>query len=366
MNRRGFVLPLVLLSLALMGALAGAVMLGSRLRWQSGKRSLEALQAHAVAESEVARLIAGWDPLLADSMLVGAVAAIPASSPGHGISAADSVMRLGQGLYLVGAVGLRTAADGTLLARDGIAELIRLESPTLPDSMAVSTAGPLDVTDAGQIDGIDHVPSGWTGWCPAPAAPGAGVMAAIGPSIGAHCTSGSCISGGPPIATDSALSAAVIHQRGAMSFSELLAAADHRVGGTILSVGPVVTGGRCSITDSLNWGDPSAPSAPCGSFFPVIEAAPGTIITSGQGQGLLLATGALELAGNAAFSGVVLAAGPMLVRDQARVTGLVMAEDSLLVAGSAIVERSRCVMARVSRGAARPGKRVSRGWFRWN
>lgn len=366
MNRRGFVLPLVLLSLALMGALAGAVMLGSRLRWQSGKRSLEALQAHSAAESEVARLIASWDPLLADSLVVGGIAAIPAGSTGHGLAAADSVMRLGQGLYLARSIGLRTAADGTLLARDGVAELIRLESPSLPDSMAVAAAGPVDVADSGQIDGTDHVPSGWTGWCPAPAAPGVGVLAAVGPSVGAHCTSGPCITGAPSIATDSALSSTVLQQRGAMSFSDLLAVADHRVGGTLSNLGPAVTGGRCTTTDSLNWGDPAAPSAPCGRFFPVIEAAPGTIVTSGQGQGLLLATGTLELAGDATFSGVVLATGPIIVRDQARVTGLVVTGDSLLVTGSALVERSRCVIGRVTRGAARPGRRVSRGWFRWD
>ncbi len=366
MNRRGFVLPLVLLSLALMGALAGAVMLGSRLRWQSGKRSLEALQAHSAAESEVARLVARWDPLLADSMVVGRIAAIPAGSTGQGIAAADSVMRLGQGLYLVRSVGLRTAADGTLLARDGVAELIRLESPSLPDSMAVATAGAVDVADAGRIDGSDHVPSGWTGYCPAPAAVGVGVLTAGGPSIGAHCTSGPCITGAPSIAPDSAFSSAVVQQRGAMSMSDLLAAADHRVGGTLSNVGPLVTGGRCTTADSLNWGDPAAPSAACGGYFPVIAAAPGTILSSGQGQGLLLATGALELAGNASFSGVVLATGPLVVRDQARVTGLIVTDDSLLVAGSAIVERSRCVIARVIRGVARPGKRVSRGWFRWD
>lgn len=366
MNRRGFVLPLVLLTLALLGALAGAVMLGSRLRWQSGRRTLDALQAHALADSEVGRLIAAWDPLLADSMAVGAVAAMPAGSAGHGLSAADSLMRLGQGLYLVRSIGLRTAADGSLLARDGTAELVRLQSPAIPDSMAVATAGPVDVIDAGVVDGGDHVPPGWTGWCPAPAAPAAGIIAAVGLSVGSHCTAGPCMAGAPPLAIDSTLSALVLHQRGTLTVSELRLVADHRVGGTISSLGPTVTSGGCVITDSLNWGDPGTPSAPCGSFFPVVEAAPGTIISSGQGQGLLIATGSLVLAGDAEFSGVVLATGPLLVRDQARVTGLVMAEDTLVVAGSAVVERSRCVTARVGRGAARPGRPVSRGWFRWN
>ncbi len=366
MNRRGFVLPLVLLTLALMAALAGAVLLVSRLRWQSGQRGLEAMQARTLAESEIDLMLASWDPVLADSMPLGASVAIPARSAGPGLMAFDSLMRLGQGLYLARSVGVRSTADGTPLARNGIAELVRLLAPTLPDSMAVAAAGPVDVSAMGQVDGDDHVPTGWTGLCAVPGPSGSGAMAGPGVPVRALCSAGPCIVGAPAIGLDSALTAARLRQLGPVSLADLLLVADHRVDGTISGLRPAVAGGVCTQSDSLNWGDPASASAPCGGFFPVIEAAPGTRIISGQGQGLLLAMGSLELAGDAAFTGVVLATGPIVVRDQARVTGLVLAEDSLLVTGSAVVERSRCATTRATHGAARPGNPVGRGWFRWD
>lgn len=366
MNRRGFALPLVLLTLALIGALAAAVMVLAHLRWLSGKRLLEATQAHSLAESEVAHAIAAWDPLLADSMPIGTVAALPGGSWGPGLTAFDSLMRLGHGLYLVRSVGVRSTAAGGLLARDGVAELVRLVAPTLPDSVAVGTAGPVDVSGTGQVDGGDHVPSGWTGWCPPPGPAGIAVSAAPGAAVSASCSAGPCIVGAPAIGLDSALSTVALSRLGGVSLADLMLAADHRVSGTISGPRPMVTSGACVLSDSLNWGDPSAVTSPCGGFFPVIVADPGTRIVTGQGQGLLLAIGPLELAGDAAFTGVILAAGPIIVRDQARVTGLVLAQDSLQVTGAGVVERSRCVTARVTLGAARPGVHVSRGWFRWD
>jgi hypothetical protein len=253
-----------------------------------------------------------------------------------------------------------------LLARDGIAELVRLLAPTLPDSMAVAAAGPVDISGGGGVDGGDHVPAGWTGWCPAPSAPGTGVIAAVAAPVHAGCGSGPCIVGAPPVALDTALTGASLSRLGPLTQSDLFLSADHRVSGLIAALQPRVTGGACVLGDSLNWGDPATPGSPCSRYFPVISAAPGTVIVSGTGQGLLLAAGSLELAGDAAFTGVILAAGPLIVHDQARVTGLIMAQDSLTVSGTAIVERSRCAVDRIGRGAARPGNHVTRGWLRWD
>lgn len=365
MNRRGFTLPVALFTMALLGALASAVLLLALLRWRSGQRSLYALEARTLAESELDRVTAEWDPLRADSLSVGSVIAVPSGVAGRGLTAFDSLMRLGEGLFLVRSVAVRSVAGGPLLARDGVAELVRLIAPRLPDSMAVAALGPVEIAGAGQVDGGDHIPAGWTGVCGAPAAPGAGVMAGAGVALRALCGGGSCLRGSPPAGVDSALTPATIGRLGAMTLAELLAAADHRVSGALGGVRPTVTAGACVQSDSLNWGDPASPSSRCGRFFPVIEARPGTRLVSGQGQGVLLATGALELAGDAAFTGVVVALGPVVIRDRARVTGVVVAGDSLVVAGAAVIERSRCAVARALRGAARPGRRVERGWFRW-
>lgn len=366
MNRHGFTLPLTLITLALMGALACGVLLLAGLRWQSGARSLQAFQARTLAESEVDRLIATWDPLQAESMLVGAVVSVPAHPAGPGLAAFDSLMRLGRALYLVRSIGVRSTSDGAILARDGVAGLVRLLAPSLPDTIAVESMGPVTVSAAGQVDGDDHIPTGWAGACGAPATPATGVMAGAATPVQALCGGGSCIRGAPPIAFDSTLTVPRLSQLGVLDVASLVGMADHRIGGTLAGIRPAVAGGVCVQGDSLNWGDPGAVGSPCGGFFPVIAAAPASRIAGGQGQGILVATGSLELAGDAAFTGVVIAAGPLVMQDQARVTGLVVTLDSLVVTGSALIERSRCALGRALAGAARPGSQVDRGWFRWD
>ena len=118
MNRRGFTLPLALLTLVLMGALACGVLLSARLRWLSGSRTVEALQARTLAESEIDRLTAEWDPLRAESLAIGGTVAIPPAGPGPGLAAFDSLLRLGQGLYLVRSTGTQSHR-GRIAARAG-------------------------------------------------------------------------------------------------------------------------------------------------------------------------------------------------------------------------------------------------------
>jgi hypothetical protein len=366
MNRRGFTLPVALLTMALMGALAGAVMLIARLRWQSGQRSLEAFQARMAAESEVERLRAAWDPLRADSVAIGSIVAVPSAISGRGIAAYDSLIRLGHGLFLIRSAGIRSTADGAVLAREEAAGLVRLLAPRLPDSIAVVATAPVDVVGTGLVDGDDQVPAGWNGLCTVPGPPGIAVMAAPGTPIHALCGGGACIHGSPAIAVDSAQTNLALAQLGPATLADLVGHADHRVGGTLASIQPAVSGGSCVQGDSLNWGDPASVSTPCSGYFPVIAAAPATRILSGQGQGVLVATGPLELSGNASFTGVVIARGAIVVRNQARITGLLVALDSALVEDAAVIERSRCAIGRALRGAARPSNRVERSWFRWD
>ncbi|MEO8115525.1 MAG: hypothetical protein ABI655_14150 [Phenylobacterium sp.] len=365
MNRRGFTLPLALLTLALMGALACAVMLSARLRWLSGARTIEALQARTLAESEVERMTAAWDPLRAESLAIGGVVALPAAISGQGLVAFDSLLRLGRGLYLVRSTGVRATADGSLLAREGVAGLVRLRAPSLPDSMAVEAAGPVAILAAGLVDGDDHIPAGWSGVCNAPAASATGVLAGLTAPVQPACSSGPCIHGAPPVAVDSTVTTGSLNRFGTVAFGDLVAMADHHVSGTLSGPGPATSAGVCTQSDSLNWGDPLTMAAPCGGYFPVVIAAPATRILGGTGQGLLVATGALELGGDLAFSGVVIAAGPVLIHDQARITGVVLTQDSLTVSGSALIERSRCATTRALLGGARP-RPLDRSWFRWD
>lgn len=366
MNRRGVALPLTMLALLLLGALASLVLLSARMRWLSGMRGLEALQARLHAEGEADRVVARWDPIRADSMAVGSVEAIPPAVAVPGLIATDSLLRLGAGLYLVRTVGARIDADGAMRARDGVARLVRLLSAVVPDSAASFAAGPSMVVDAALVDGGDVVPAGWSGLCAAPSSLGEGIIHAPAAPPSAGCTAGPCIAGSPATAPDTTLSAARLGQLGPLSLTDVVQGADHAVAGTALTVAPALSGAGCDRTDSLNWGDPSAPSAACGGYFPVIVAAPGTRLAGGHAQGILVGLGGLEFSNDFEFDGVVLARGPLVLRDQSRVLGVVLAADSLRVEGTAQLLRSTCAVRRSVAGGARPFRAVERGWFRWD
>jgi hypothetical protein len=359
-------LPLTLLALLVLMALAGLVTLSARIRWLSGERALESLQARLHAESQVERGVANWDPLRFDTMAVGSVLPLPMAPAPPRLASSDSLLRLGLGLYLVRTSATRRAADGAVLTRDGAARLVRLLAPSLPDTAAVLAAGSGDVTGLGLVDGTDAVPAGWAGRCSPPGAQGVGI--ATGPSslVGQSCSGGPCVTGTPPVGPDSTLTPGRLVQLGPVSLSELQRAADHRVAGTIGGVGPSVAAGACVLGDSLNWGDPLGLASPCSGYFPIIEAAPGTDFAGGHGQGVLIGSGSLTLSGNADFTGIVVGAGPVILRDQARVTGMLVALDSFRVEGLAGIRRSGCAIRRALTGSARPIREVERGWFRWN
>jgi len=365
MNRRGAALLVVVAGVLLLSALASGIFALARLRHRGGDAILWSSAARLAAEGEVERIHATWDPVLAETLPVGHVAPVMDGARGRGVSSKDSLLRLGAVLYLLRAVGERRAADGSLLARDGVARLVRLEAPRFPAGQAVLAAGPVTVGEWPLADGADRTPSGWSGVCPAPAADGAGVRAAATAPVSVTCLSGTCLSGAPPLALDSALGPATLEQFGPLSLGELVAGTDHEVGGTVASVAPVESAGRCVAEDPLNWGDPGDVAGPCGRYFPVIRALPGTRIEGGAGQGVLIGTGALELAGDFTFSGVVVARGPVTLGDRARVTGTLITLDSLGLQGTARVERSACVIARAEAGAARPYKGVVGGWSPW-
>jgi hypothetical protein len=364
MNRRGAALLIVVAGILLLSALASGIFALARLRHRSGEAILWSTAARIAAEGEVERARASWDPMLAETLTVGSAAPLASAARGRGVSSQDSLVRLGAVLYLLRAVGERRAADGALLAREGVARLVHLKAPQVPAGQAVLAAGPLTVGESSVVDGADRAPPAWSAVCPAPGADGAGVRAASTAPVTIACT-GACLNGAPPLALDSALTLANLLQFGPMSLAELAAGADHEVGGTVASVGPVETLGQCASEDPLNWGDPQDVSRPCGRHLPVVRALPGTRVEGGVGQGVLIGTGALELAGDLAFHGVVVAGGPLTLRDRARVIGTLITADSLRLQGTATVERSVCAIARAQAGAARPAGSVAGGWFLW-
>lgn len=365
MNQRGAALPMVIAGLLGISALAAAGYTLARLRWLEGESALRSTAARLAAAGAVERALAQWDVTVAETLAAGQAVAIPSAARGRGVTTYDSLIHLGAGLYLVRSVGERRDAGGSLLARAAVARLARLATPLVSDSQAVLSAGPVTVEGSPTVDGSDQAPPGWTGVCPPASTTGAGIRLGAGGAATITCTSGSCVIGAPPVAVDSQVTGSTVLALGPISLVDLVAGADLQVGGAVSVVAPAEVGGRCDRDNELNWGDPASVTTPCGSYFPVIAAQPGTRVSGGVGQGILASSGDLELAGDFVFHGVVVAGGAVFLRDRARAVGTVIARDSVVVVGQAQAARSVCAVSRALASARRPSGRVERGWSLW-
>ncbi len=363
MNRAGAALLGALLLVTLLGGLGALAVAAARLRGLAGDRALFQARARVVAEAGLERGEAGWDPILASQLAVGAALALPTGPTVDGASSRDTLLRLGRGLFMLRVVGEQRAPDGLLLARNATARLIRLEGPSVPDSIAASVGGLASVAADSGIGGGDAVPAAWDSLCASPIAAGVGLTLAQGAIPSLTCVGGVCVSGTPPIAVDSALPAGMFTRLGAATLPTLVARAEARVAGAV-AIGPVPNGVLCDRLQTFNWGDPLTPGAPCGDYFPIIAASAGTQVIGGAGQGLLLATGSLVLSGDTRFHGVIFALGDLTLGDSAAVYGAVLVQGNLFVTGRARVQRSRCAIRRALEGAARPLRPVPRGTWR--
>lgn len=363
MNRAGGALLGALLLIMLLGGLGALAVAAARLRGLTGTRALFQARARTVAEAGLERAEAGWDPIQAGQLPVGAATALPAVPSVDGAASRDTLLRLGLGLFMLRAVGEQRAPDGVLLARDAMVRLVRLEGPAVPDSIAASVGGSASITADSGILGGDAVPTSWDSLCPPPGTSGIGLDMPPNVTPGLTCVGGLCVSGTPPVATDSALPGGLFSRLGTASLPTLIARAEASVSGS-LTVGPAFSGLLCDRLQSNNWGDPLFPGSQCGSYFPIVAAGPGTQVVGGAGQGLLLTTGSLLLGGGTRFFGVILAQGDLTLDDSATVYGAVMVQGSLFIAGKARVQRSRCAVERALEGAARPMRPVSRGTWR--
>ena len=106
---------------------------------------------------------------------------------------------------------------------------------------------------------------------------------------------------------------------------------------------PRVTGRRCA-PSVWNWGDPSTPTAPCGSRFVMVRHRGELRVVGGSGQGILWVDGDLDLRGGFRFHGLVVVTGRLRVsRGGAIVHGAV-------VVGAGTIEalfqvyRSKCLL----------------------
>ncbi|MBK7922570.1 MAG: hypothetical protein IPJ95_02935 [Gemmatimonadetes bacterium] len=359
MRRRGAALPVALLLLALLGALAGLVLVASRVRVLAGARALDHARLEAAARGAIEWHLFQWAQVHPDTLAVGATA--PLAPPAWaGVPLADTLTRTGQAGFLLAATAERRAADGGILARSSAGQLVRLAGAASPDTAALVAFGPVTLLDSVRVSGIDSLPAtSWAPACPPPAPPQPGVRSRLAT---ADCPGGGCVAGAPPLLQDSAVAPAATYPLGPHTVATLRASADHRLPAGLLSPAPATAGAGCDRSQLTNWGDPMPSAGPCGGWFPVVEVADGGVVVGGVGQGILLGAGRLTLGGGLRFVGLVLALGPLELRDSVRVAGQVIGLDSVRVGDGVSLMWSACAAMMSGTNSARPIAGSGR-WF---
>ena len=165
-GERGVALALAVFALVVVGALVAAACLAGTLEQRSGRNTVYAAEAADAAESGNATTLGTWDATL-NALAPGDSTTRALGSAGPRTTAASTVIRLNEQLFLVRSVGRRTDANGQVLARRTVAIVGRQLPESLTTSAALAVGRPLASAGAAlRIVGEDEVPEGWTGCAP--------------------------------------------------------------------------------------------------------------------------------------------------------------------------------------------------------
>lgn len=352
--RRGVALLLVVVALAMVGALIGGL-LGAALRERrDGGDAIRRVRALAAAEyGLVAQIAAGawageWSRTTARGVIGVNTLAIG--------DAVDSVRvyKLDQARFLLASTGV--AGSGPWRARQRVGLLVELRAPAVEPRAALLIADSARLDAGASVSGADTAPDGWS--CPPDGAPLPGIaIAPRAPADTSACTR--CTAGSPAVLLDSGAADPSLRDHPApVARATLLAGARELASGTVLTdPAPVLdAAGACDERAPGNLGDPLralGPASPCAAFFPVLHASGDLHLQGGAAQGVLLVDGDLHLERGAAFFGIALVRGALVMSPGARVVGAARA-GSVTLAAASLVHASRCAIARALIATASP------------
>jgi hypothetical protein len=144
---------------------------------------------------------------------------------------------------------------------------------------------------------------------------------------------------------------------GILSVEAVIPISDRIVEG-IWTPGPHSDAGTCSRETLSNWGAPTTPGGTCGDFHPLVTS-PGSLrLQGGEGQGVLVVTGDLEMAEGAYYAGLVLVGGDLTLEARARIDGLVRVRGNVRLDSDATIRGSGCAALRALAEASGLGRIV--------
>jgi hypothetical protein len=370
-NERGMALAVAIFALVVIGALVAGAFFAGRLEQSSGQATVYAGQAAEAAEAGLSDAISNASATSLGAMAIGSTVSMGTVTltAASGLSSTDSVRRLTTSLFLVQALGTRWNGAGVSLADRKLGTLIRLVSANIAVTAGLTALGDVLVGGNSTVSGTDATPSAWSSAgvsCPSPADV-TGVR-----YNGTLTQQGSATIGGTPASTDDAsLNSSNIF--GGTDFAALKALRTLTLTSNVSGLAAVTTGTppKCDASVESNWGAPTVPTSPCFNYFPIVyHYGDLSISGSGEGQGILLVEGNLDVQGRIDFYGPVIVTGGVNVRgtgsDDVKFYGGILAQNVTLddsrLTGNATVNYSSCAIKRALQGSAIPTPLSERSW----
>jgi hypothetical protein len=370
-NERGMALAVAIFALVVIGALVAGAFFAGRLEQSSGQATVYAGQAAEAAEAGLSDAISRVSATTLGAMAVGSTTSLGTLTltGASGLSSTDSVRRLTTSLFLVQALGTRWNGAGVSLADRKLGTLIRLVSANITVNAGLTALGDVLVGGNSTVSGNDATPSAWT--TAGVSCPPAGNVTGVRYNGTLDQKGSATITGSPKSTNDASLNASNIF--GGTDFAALKAIRTLTLTGNVSGLAAVVTGTppKCDASVQSNWGAPTVPTSPCFNYFPIVyHYGDLSISGSGEGQGILLVEGNLNVQGRVDFYGPVIVTGGVDVRgtgsDDVKFYGGIMAQNVTLddsrLTGNATVNYSSCAIKRALQGSAVPTPLSERSW----
>jgi len=324
------------------------------------------VRAMGAAEAGLNTAAANWQTGTWNSLAVGDSSAISGTLDSSAGSYAGYVRRLNLQSFLIRVTG----SDPQTSTQRTLARFARLKLIQMHFGAALTVRGATTIGGSSLLDGRDTRPSRWTE-CPTTGLdtlPGLSIPTTSGSSINLGN-----INGDPKVLQDPTINDSTFFRYGDLDWNELVAMATkvYPAGdvGPLNHVQPTGSATECTTSVLNNWGDPhrSAAIRGCWNYLPIIYVNGNLKMTGGYGQGILLVTGDMEVAGGAEFY------GPAIIRGHLKSTGTgghffggVMAAnvdmESNTVLGNSLINYSSCALANALRDSS-PGQVMrERSW----
>jgi hypothetical protein len=372
-DERGMALALAIFAMVVVGALVAGAFFAGRQEQRVGDNTRRLEESFGVAEYGITNAMLTWRPdslNLRPSYPQDSVRIPATTTANRSGTYGGRIYKLNDDLFMLDVTGSdtmsragRTVGSG---ARQRIGMITRLRPLDMDIQASLTTQGSVQLQGNAVVDGRDQVPSGWSG-CNTQM----DTLAGVRTDGGSISTGGNGrVYGDPPVLNDPTVSESTFTQYGDVNYAELAAYATITLPGGTYQTQPVAVGSTCDRTVLTNWGDGMNPTAPCGSYYPIIHVT-GNLTTNGvEGQGILLVDGNMSVQGSYEFYGMVIVLGDLTTSGggstEAHFWGGVMAKNADLsvqnLSGKATLNYSSCAIEQVLQATAMPSALRSRGW----